>query len=384
MTQIIHQLWTQLTPSQQHRVTEVFGSFDAWLTMLRFRDSSIAVAWADEQPCAATVISHDRIRVGTALVDVAVVRHASCVAPATQADMVELLMHQAQYLLDEGIGILLVHGDVSFWAPYGFAPVSLDVQTHWAGTHDVRSIEPGSVHVGALAATECELVRAIAMTQSEHGVYLVESAYQSPAPWLKLVGRDGQLRATAELDQDAVQQRCVVSLAYAVDDGAAYDLVTALLAHCGSSDALILNLPQLHPVSRMALEVRGETIVRSASQSTLMAGVIDLPLMLHALKPAFSQRLRSSAYADWTGGVRVEIRDERAMIMCDRGEISVIDGTREASVRLKNVEVHALSQMAFGYRSIGALRRAGMLFCDETELRLCETLFPFMAPSLRI
>jgi hypothetical protein len=71
-----------------------------------------------------------------------------------------------------------------------------------------------------------------------------------------------------------------------------------------------------------------------------------------------------------------------ALIMFDNGDVRIIDGTREASLRIKHVEVAALAQMTFGYRSIGALRRSGMLFCDDTELSLCEAVFTYTAPTL--
>ena len=122
----------------------------------------------------------------------------------------------------------------------------------------------------------------------------------------------------------------------------------------------------------------------TAGGHAVLLGVLDLPMMLTALIPAFEQRLRASAYAQWNGGVRIEISDERAMIMVTNGKVTVIDGTREADVRIKQVELLALAQMTFGYRSIGGLRRAGLLVCDDTELPLCEVLFPALYPHLSL
>jgi hypothetical protein len=104
--------------------------------------------------------------------------------------------------------------------------------------------------------------------------------------------------------------------------------------------------------------------------------------MLTALIPAFQQRVRVSAYADWVGGARIEISDERAMIMLDHSEITVIDGSRDAAIRMRNVELPALAQLLLGYRSVAALRRQGLLYCDDTELAVWQVLFPERQPVI--
>lgn len=382
MSQITCTFWQELTPDQQHLVVAAFGPLDQWLQMARLRASSIAIAWQGDAPCGLSVISHDRIRVGASLVDVATLRHSAKADGHSDELVVEMVMHQAQSLLSEGIGIVLVTGDVGFWSQFGFAPISLTVETRWSHAPRRGVSEPGSARVGVLSDNAHELVRSMLMAQSGEHVVMVESALPDTADWLQIVGRDGQLRAAAQLTTEGAQT--VVTRAAATDDGAAVDLVTALLEHVGDAQNLVLRLPQSHQLTRMAQELHAVTTVMTSSNHAVMAGVIDLPMMLDALKPAFRQRILASAYAEWSGGVRVEISDERAMIMFDRGEVSVIDGTREASLRIKQVEVAALAQMAFGYRSIGALRRAGMLYCDDTELALCEAIFAYTAPVIVI
>lgn len=380
MSQFTYTLWNELTDTQQHHVTSTFGPVDQWTQMARLRPSSIAVAWEHTTPCGLSVISHDRIRIGAALVDVATLRHSAKKDGHADELSVEMLMYQAQSLLAEGIGIILVNGDGAFWAQYGFAPISLSVETRWLHSPPRNVAEPGTVRVGPLSADLHEIVRGMQMSQSGEYIAVIEAALPDTLPWLQVVGRDGQLRAAAQLT--AVGNRVEVARATASDDGAALDLINALLEYVGDAHAILLRLPQLHPVTRMAQELHATTTITTSANQAIMAGVIDLPLMLEALKPAFRQRILASPYADWSGGVRVEISDERAMIMFDHGAVSVIDGTREASVRIKQVDVAALAQMTFGYRSISALRRAGMLYCDDTELALCEALFASTVPTL--
>jgi len=321
------------------------------------------------------------VRVGVALVDIATVRHTQ----TTQGNddvLVELIMYQAQSFLDEGIGIVLMKGDISYWSQFGFAPISMDVETRWTALPTLRSDEPGRVRIGQLSTTDSELVRGIQLSAvHSQSVEYVDFAQPTSHLWVQLVGRDGQLHAAAECAYEA--NSVLVRRAVACDDGAAYDLVSALLNHAATRE-LILQLPQSHTVTRMAQAHRATTRVATSRAQGMIAGVIDLPAMLHALTPAFRQRIAASHYATWNGGVRVEIRDERAMIMVNDTAVTIIDGTREASVRLKNVEVPALAQMAFGYRSIGALRKMGMLHCDDTELPLCEVMFPVLAPTLDV
>lgn len=374
--------WTELTPVQQQAVVREYGALDTWLSMRRFRPSSIAVAWDNQHPCGISVVSHDRVRVASAVVDVATLRHSALHAAQPAELMVELLMHQASALLAEGIGIVLVSGDVSFWAHFGFAPVSLHVETRWVHGNGHRTPEPGTVRVSRLSPDVAELIRGMVLAHA-NTVEFVDEAVVDEYEWLQLIGRDGQLRAAAQL-MPQEDGNMVIQRAMATDDGAAYDLVTALRASVDDVRRLALRLSHNHAVTRMALEQQAISQISTAGSVAVLGGVIDLPLMLESLKPAFRQRVLASSYADWSGGVRVEISDERAMLMVDRGVISVIDGTREASLRLKQVEVGALAQMAFGYRSIGALRRAGMLYCDDTELPLCEVLFAHTSSVLTI
>ncbi|MFZ9857539.1 MAG: hypothetical protein ACO3F2_04300 [Roseiflexaceae bacterium] len=380
MSQITCTLWNELTATQQQQVEVTFGSLAHWLRIARLRASSIAVAWERDLPCGVSVISHDRVRIGAALVDVATLRHSDKVTGQSDELSVEMLMYQAQSLLSEGIGIVLVHGDVEFWSQFGFAPMSLTVETRWHQPIQRIVTEPGTVYVAPLSDEIHALVRSMQMAIAGEQVAFVDIAVPDLNSWLHVIGRDGQLRAAAQLKQNA--NYIEVVRAAASDDGAALDLVQALLEHVPDASQLVIRLPVAHAVTRMAQELHATTTVTSSANVAIMAGVIDLPLMLEALKPAFRQRILTSPYAEWCGGVRVEISDERAMIMFDNGAVSVIDGTREASLRLKHVDVAALPQMAFGYRSISALRRAGMLYCDDTELALCEAIFATTSPML--
>jgi hypothetical protein len=369
-------LWDDLTDIQKQKVAHEIPAIAQWRVVRRARSSAVAVAWRSVEIVAAVAISHERISVDGVLVDVAVVRHTFCHDGEEFAVIVETLMNQALTLLEEGIGIILVHGDVAEWLPFGFAPISHVSHIVQAGapTHSVHTQATMQIP----SDSEWQTITSMAMLQHRNGVALYDVAHPQRAPWVMLTGRDGQLRAAANVVCD--QHSCRLVAAVASDDGAAYDLVqqlwyTPLLAH---KPTIQLGLD--HPLTRAALAQYGVVTVQSAAAHGMLAGVIDLPTMLNALAPVFAKRLRQSVYADWSGGVRIEISDERAMLMIDHSQVSVIDGTREADVRLKQVDVAALAQLAFGYRSVALLRRFGMVMCDDTELALFDILFPARTP----
>ena len=374
--------WNELTPAQHRRVTEHYGDLRPWLTIPRARPTMVLTAWEGSALVGMSLITHDRVSVSGAVIDVAAVRSLQIAASLPPSAAVELAMTHAATLFDEGIGILLLRGDVGIWSPHGFAPISYPTHTAWSQRPAPVQPQPGTVSIGYLDDELRGAIADIARARPLRSVAVVDRDSPAPAQWLVVRGRDGQLRAAAELQpvMGAVAQYAV-SRAVAVDDGAALDTLDALWAHPDTT-ALSLALPLDHPLTRMAVFSGAATTFQAAAPQTLLAGIVDLPTMLTALIPAFRARVAASVYHDWVGGVRLEISDERAMVMLEQGSVSVIDGTREAAVRMRSIELPALAQLCFGYRSVSALRRAGLLQCDDTELPILDVLFPVLQPAL--
>ena len=103
---------------------------------------------------------------------------------------------------------------------------------------------------------------------------------------------------------------------------------------------------------------------------------MDLPAALEALAPEFEPRLERSRYAGWSGNLRVEIETERVTLAFVEGRAAVIDGSRPADVRLRQVGLPALAQLLLGYRAAADLRATGGLDCDDSALGLVDALFP--------
>lgn len=371
--------WDGLSADQLTQVRDQFGSVDAWLGLKRARSSTLLTVWQNDVPVGISVMTQDRVAIQGTIVDIATIRLQSFSATPDTLDIVDLTMMHAAAALDEGIGIILRTGDSSTWAAFGFAPISYDVATSWLHQPRMSRPQPGTTQ---RVIANSDIVHAISdmhRVRPTGSVDIVDWDDVHPADWFLLTSRDGQLRGAAELDIINSVIHC--RRAVVTDDGAAGDLIDGLI-DTFTATKLQLILPPAHPLTRMALAVGAETRIHAAQPYSVLGGIIDLPTMLTALIPAFTARVAASRYSDWVGGVRLEISDERAMIMLNAGVVTVIDGTREAAVRMRTIEVPALAQLCFGYRSVSALRRAGLLSCDDTELPICEILFPCLTPVL--
>jgi len=365
--------WDELSALQLARIQGRTPQLQQWLALDRARPSTILTLWQANALCGYSVMTHDRISIAGAVVDVATIRLQQLDLGVSAEYAVELAMTQAGAALEEGIGIVLVHGHVTVWSPFGFAPISFDARTTWTGSRLFSQPQPGTTFTGLGDAVLHRHIADMTRSRPTSAVDIVDWDYPVPQNWFQLYSREGQLRAAARTEVEG--QMVVCRQAVASDDAAAGDLVDALCATYGVASVELRMAPN-HPVTRMALFCGATMSLHIAQPDSVLAGIIDLPTMLTALVPVFRARIAASVYRDWVGGVRIEISDERAMIMCNAGDVSIIDGTREAAVRIRSLELSALAQLCFGYRSVSALRRAGLLACDDTELPLCEILFP--------
>jgi hypothetical protein len=173
----------------------------------------------------------------------------------------------------------------------------------------------------------------------------------------------------------------VVAEAAVADAGAARALIAALAAQAQARGMrkLTLRLAPAHIVAQAALHLGGSARIAATPEvtgHTALAGVVDLPAMLETLAPEFERRLAASRYASWSGNLRVEIETERITLAFESGRVAVIDGSRPADVRLRQVTLPGLAQLCLGYRAAADLRATGGLACDDSALGLIDALFP--------
>jgi hypothetical protein len=138
-----------------------------------------------------------------------------------------------------------------------------------------------------------------------------------------------------------------------------------------------------HSVAQAALHLGGVAqinVTPAHAGRVALAGVVDLVGMLEALTPEIERRLARSRYAGWSGNLRIEIATERITLALESGRAAVIDGSRPADVRLRQLALPALAQLCLGYRAASDLRATGGLACDDSALGLIDALFPTVMP----
>jgi hypothetical protein len=358
----------------------------------RYRPALTRIAERDGMIVGYALLAHRRLQLGAATLEIGEIARIDM--RDDQAGFVALLGDCLGTLLGEGLPLAIVRGDPAVYGAFGLAPytfnsmVELDVgDVHHAG----ESLRP---------ASEADLDDMAALYASSYREQPLAEARVLPdwRGWLSegyvaLVLEDARGRvvgyARVPSPPDPLSQTrgrespnaLIVVEAAAADAGAARSLIAALSAQAQAHahSRLALRLAPGHLVAQAALHLGGTAWIEAArddARDVRLAGVVDLPGTLEALAPEFERRLAASRYAGWSGNLRVEIETERITLAFDQGHAAVIDGSRPADVRLRQVTLPGLTQLCLGYRSAADLRATGGLACDDSALGLIDALFP--------
>jgi len=349
-------------------VTQTVGStslLEQHWSRARYRSDFTIIVLHDGEIVGCALLGHIRLRIGAATLEAGIV---DLFATTDQGDLATALIGaMLSVLRDADLPLALITGDPATFEPFGFAPFQL--REHVQGWQ----VTPSSSTLRAITADDGDEVAAI-YAQSYAALPLGEMrAAPDWRAWLAAhphaqVQEDGRGRITAY----AVVARGTITEAAAVDSGAAQALLSALAN-------VVLALPLAHPVARAALWLGGvgtTTVSTTDSDPPRLAGVVDLPVLLEQLIPAFDERLSRSRYAQWSGNIQIELETERVTLAIDNGRATVIDGARPADVRLRRVKLPALTQLLLGQRDAAAARASGGLDCDDAALGLLDIIFP--------
>ncbi|MBK9714615.1 MAG: sterol carrier protein domain-containing protein [Kouleothrix sp.] len=357
-------------------------ALDLHLARPRYRPALTRVAALAGAVAGYALLAHRRLRLGAATIDAGLVERV-WLQPGLPGEAREALLGDAVgALAEEGLPLALLHGAPADEARLGFAE------------HRYRA----SVELSADVARTPDSLRAAEIGDLDDLAALYEASYRDAplsdlraAPdwraWLgerrplALEDARGRLVAYAlPAEPDGAAGALTVVEAGVADAGVARTLCEALLARAGASGygTLRLALSPWHPLAQAALQLGGVARIERPPQeaAAALAGVVDLPLLLGALLPELERRLARSRYAGWSGGLRIELATERAVLALAGGHATVIDGSRPADLRLRRVELAALAQLCLGYRAAADLRATGGLDCDDSALGLLDALFP--------
>jgi hypothetical protein len=367
--------------------TAAEGILEQHMARPRYRPSFTRIAERGGQIAGYALIGHQRLRLGAARLEAG--RITALDAGSSQDDpnlFAALLGDCLRVLVEEGLPLLLVRGPTEAYAPFGLAPYCLDAATQLASRAAPKQGLPQ-----LRRATEGDLDDLAALHDATHHGLPLTASYTSPDWRFRLAGdeqilaiEDNRGRLSAFCAIDPEKDLLTVSEAAAADAGAARALCGALQAHAHAQgqQALQIALSPWHIVAQAALQLHGQARLSAPADGVdrpgqaEIAGVVDLPLLLEALVPEFEQRLARSRYSGWSGNLRMEIDTERITLAFAEGRATMIDGSRPADLRLRQVSLAALVQLCLGYRAAADLRATGGLACDDSALGLLDALFP--------
>jgi hypothetical protein len=361
-------------------------ALDRHLARPRYRPAFTRVAQRAGQLAGYALIGHERLALGAAVLEAGRIEALASLPDLDDQDIFQALLGDClRIMVEEQLPLALVRGRSQTFEPFGFAPYQ------FAMAIDLGAQPPADPHQPALRpTTDADLEDLAALYESSYE-HLPLAAIRTLPDWRfwlsgayqALEDHRGRLVAYAALELDQSPNTLEVGEATAADAGAARALCAALQAraHAERRQVVRLKLSPWHVLGQAALHLGGAAAIRAApaaGEQQALAGVVDLPLLLAALAPEFERRLARSRYAGWSGNLRVEIETERITLALAAGHATVIDGSRPADLRLRQVSLSGLVQLLLGYRAAADLRASGDLACDDSALGLLDALFPVL------
>jgi predicted acetyltransferase len=368
------------------RGAALLSALEQHLARPRYRPAFTRIAERAGRIAGYALIDHQRLRLGTATLEAG--RIAAIELEPAEHDphaFAGLLGDCLRVLAEEGLPLATLHGSVADYGSFGFAEYcfkstakcwNLDRERHDM-LRPVREEDLDDL-AALYEANYSQLPLTEIRTAPDWRYWLAGDR----AAW-GLEDARGRLVAYAAMNSRAVEDSRAtldVQEAAAADAGAARALCMALLGHSQNQDCeqIHMQLSPWHLVAQAALQLWSHISLTASKPSnhTPLAGVVDLPLLLEALAPELKRRLARSRYAGWSGNLRLEIETERITLAFDEGRATVIDGSRPADLRLRQITLPALAQLGLGYRVAADLRATGGLACDDSALGLLDALFP--------
>lgn len=366
------------------------SALDRHLARPRYRPAFTRIAKRAGQLTGYALLGHQRLRLGAATLEVGRIA-ALELTPVehNHGEFAALLGDCLRVLVEEGLALALVCGPAATYAPFGFAPYRF-----WSQIQLASQPYAAAPALALRRATAGDLDDFAALYDAAYQALPLTAARSAP-DWrfwladerLKLVAEDNRGRIVAYAAIELGPAELAVVEAAAADAGAARVLCRELQSYAHRrGQLLLLALAPWHLVAQAALHLDGTAQLAAHSKSQgndELTGVVDLPLLLEALVPEFDQRLTRSRYAGWSGNLRLEIDTERITLAFATGHATVIDGSRPADLRLRQITLPALAQLCLGYRVAADLRATGGLACDDAALGLLDALFPPLLATRR-
>ncbi|MEO7912604.1 MAG: sterol carrier protein domain-containing protein [Roseiflexaceae bacterium] len=366
------------------RSAAAMGALERHLAHPRYRPAFTRIAERAGQIAGYALLDHQRLRLGAATLEAGRIA-AIELTPVEQepSQFAALLGDCLRVLVEEGLVLATLHGSVADYGSFGFA--------EYRFKSAVKCWNLDRVRHAVLRPVRNEDLDDLAALYEANYSQLPLTEIRTTPDWRYWLAGDQvawaledarrRLVAYAVMNSWAAEDSratLYVQEAAAADAGAARALCMAVHGHSQNCEQIHMRLSPWHLVAQAALQLWSHISLTASkpSKRTPLAGVVDLPLLLEALVPEFERRMARSRYAGWSGNLRLEIDTERITLAFADGRATVIDGSRPADLRLRQITLPALAQLCLGYRVAADLRATSELACDDSALGLLDALFP--------
>lgn len=346
----------------------------------RFRPEHLRVVERDGQPIGMVNIIDRMVHVGAALVRCAIIAPLATAREHQGTGVGSALMRDAlDWARANGFLLSMLWGHPWLYPRYGYAPgikhytVTLDAATSPIGDA-AYSLRPyTSADASALQRvyqTETS-TQTLAEVRSDepwewrasNPVTVVEVAVD-PARMIR-----GYFRATPR------DGRLHVGELFAMDTGAAHALFDRVIHVARQHEAKTIHVTATpeNRWTRVAF-ARGGQIQMGSGGGAGMVRVLDLPGLLHEIKPELERRIAQSEFSCKRADIRIESPVGRATIVVDQGRVDVGDVRSTSSLTLP---FHALGPLVVGYQRVHELiGLPGVFLHGAGRQRLLDVLFP--------
>ncbi len=338
----------------------------------RYQPGYTLAALVDERLLGAAYLSHERRRIGSAVLDVAgVTFHADAAA--------RLALLEPIVVAAATVGLPWLQLDIPLEAEVGagLAICALQFQLQ---------LPPFPASAPTLRSATLDDWADLTALDAVQATAIPLSRERTAADWRWLITTAGTALQVLEDERGRLVGYALrsaegdLSEAYAADAGVGRELLAALVAQGIEVGRFGFG----HPLAHTALVHGGHLHGQAPALGSVVPhwGVIDLAGALHDLAPELGSRLRNSRYGGWQGRVDLEVAGRNVALVFTGDAVHIEAQPKEVpDVAVKRITLEALPQLLLGYRAVADLRASGKLTCAESDFGLLDILLPTLASA---
>lgn len=350
---------------------------------LNFLKGDLRVAEVDGKIVAMMMITRRPLRIGTAIVDGAIVGPVATHPDHQKKGYCSSVMRNAvQYMKNQGFDLTLLWGIPSLYPRYGYSPSMVTTQiiikpvvsgSTENTSHEIRSFveadlgQMTQIYHTNTATKTCAEIRSEKMWEWKPG---------GPEVKLNILAKKGEVIGYCALGKDWYGHPCAHEIG--VSNTEACEAIFSDLLKTVKKKGVKefhCNLHPDHPFSRFAF--RNGCDIRIHSSEAGMARVLNLVSLLTKMKNEFERRVYFSEFHDVECTLKVSSEEEFIFLNIDHGRISVGTDRRKCDYQF-DLPLAYLNPLVTGFKDIRELVASphASVRGGKRGLRLIEVLFP--------